>query len=63
MLPIPATKSWSISSALRVDLWEESSTQNFSQLMMSSSGSKPRWASSGRAGSPSAGAADTNSSP
>ena len=33
----------------------ESRTQNFSQLITSSSGSNPRWASSGRAGSPSAG--------
>src|SRR5580704_10721481 len=40
-----------------------SSTQNFSQLITSSRGSKPRWESSGRAGWPSSGAADTNSSP
>src|ERR1019366_2937530 len=63
MLPMPATNSWSISRDLSPDSCEESSTQNFSQLMMSSSGSNPRWANSGRTGSPSAGAADTNSSP
>src|SRR5664280_749371 len=63
MLPMPATNSWSIRRAFSPALWEASSTQNFSQLMTFSRGSKPRWASSGRAVWPSTGAAETKSSP
>src|SRR5579872_1470922 len=47
MLPMPATKRWSMSSVLSGAGRSARSNPKRSQLMTSSSGSKPRWASSG----------------